>query len=68
MSLKPRQPRNDGSHLTGQDIDELRVAIKGSLIVRGETSEDEYTKAISRWNEVYVQQAVSWHLNRRPDC
>lgn len=44
-------------------------AIKGKIIVKDESPEEDYREAISRWNQVFVKEAVSQHVmtNERSD-
>ena len=61
MNLKlGQQARQDGSALTAEGISELKHAIKGKVVVRGEAEEEEYKDSITRWNKVYIQQSVRY--------
>jgi hypothetical protein len=40
------------------DIESLKRSITGKLVVKAQTSETDYQKAISRWNDVFVKEAV----------
>ena len=40
-------------------IRELKSQVKGEVIVKGEVSELNYKAAIHRWNEAFIQEAVS---------
>ena len=49
--------RTDGSQVSKAHVQAFKDAIKGALIVKGETPEAEYTAAIKRWNMMHVKQA-----------
>ena len=67
MNLKtPTRPeeeaRGDGSALSKEDIERFRVTIKGTVVVKAEARGvvgGEYERAVKRWNEVFIRQAVS---------
>lgn len=40
-------------------IKELKSQVKGEIIVKGDASEVDYKAAIHRWNEGFIQEAVS---------
>jgi FAD/FMN-containing dehydrogenase len=42
-------------------IQELKLSVKGEVIVKGEAPDDVYRAALDRWNKAWIQEAVS-HL------
>ena len=63
MVLKtPNRARTDGSTLSSEDIQQLRSEIKGSVLMKADADKADYDKAMKRWNEVYIKQAV-WVLS-----
>lgn len=40
-------------------IQELKAAVKGEVIIRGDAPEEVYRAAIDRWNKAWIQEAVS---------
>jgi hypothetical protein len=43
-------------------IQELKAAVKGEVIIRGDAPEKVYRAAIDRWNKAWIQEAVSFIL------
>ena len=46
-------------------IRELKAAVEGEVIVRGEAPEEVYRAALDRWNKAWIQEAASLHLDHR---
>ena len=49
--------RCDGSNLSHSDLEELRSSVKGKIIFKHESSEEEYRNAIDRWAETSIKPA-----------
>jgi hypothetical protein len=43
-------------------IQELKAAVKGEVVIKGEASDEVYRAALDRWNKAWIQEAVSYLL------
>lgn len=39
-------------------IQELKVAVKGEVLIKGEAPDEAYRAALDRWNKAWIQEAV----------
>jgi hypothetical protein len=54
------QARNDGSALRKENIQQLKSSIRGTVILKDESSDVEYDAAVTRWNNVSIRLAVGY--------
>ncbi|KAK6509294.1 hypothetical protein TWF481_004052 [Arthrobotrys musiformis] len=52
-----RPKRVDGSNLSAQDLDTLRSSVKGKVVVKGQSPEEEYRPLLERWNRMHIKEA-----------
>ena len=57
------QQINDGSHLSYEELNELKNAVKGTIVLKNEASSADYYAAVKRWNAVCNKPAVSDYLD-----
>ncbi len=41
-------------------IQELKAAVRGEVIIKGEAPDEVYRAALDRWNKAWIQEAVSY--------
>ena len=51
--------RSDGSTLSKTEKQAFKAALKGLVLFKGEAQPAEYNELLKRWNEAFVQEAVS---------
>ena len=51
--------RKNGESLPDKAVQDLKANIAGEVLVRGEAPEETYRSAVHRWNEAYIEEAVS---------
>jgi hypothetical protein len=56
--------RKNGETLSATAIAELKDTAKCNIVVKGQTSADEYQAAIDRWNRNCIKEAVRHFLPR----
>ncbi|KAF3186451.1 hypothetical protein TWF788_003309 [Orbilia oligospora] len=52
-----RSKRVDGSNLSSETLDSLRSSIKGKVVVKGQSPEEEYRPLLERWNRMHIKEA-----------
>ncbi|RVD80874.1 uncharacterized protein DFL_008760 [Arthrobotrys flagrans] len=52
-----RSKRSDGSNLSSEALDTLRSSIKGKVIVKGQSPEEEYRPLLERWSRMHIKEA-----------
>ena len=51
-------PRTNGAHLTDGQKQKLKDALRGQVLIKGQTPDEEYQPFVQRWNLAYTSQAV----------
>ncbi|KAK6536292.1 hypothetical protein TWF281_000534 [Arthrobotrys megalospora] len=52
-----RPKRVDGSNLPSEALDALRSSVKGKVVVKGQSPEEEYRPLLERWNRMHIKEA-----------